>query len=58
MAHGLQELARDLGETAAVAEAVFLTAGVTPSGYRAREATLRGRPAPVAVRLRGDGGAA
>jgi adenylate cyclase len=49
IAHRLQELARDLGATAAVSDAIFHAAGAAPPHATRHEAALRGHSAPLGV---------
>ncbi len=51
LAHGLQELARDLDMAAVISDEVFGVAGSNPSVYVSVEASVRGRAQPVMVRV-------
>jgi adenylate cyclase len=57
IAHRLQEAARDFHAEAAVSEDVFVTAGMDPPAYSKRTMELRGRRAPLNVRVMGGAGA-
>ena len=50
VAHGLQELARDMGVAAVISDEVFGVAGQDGDAYAGMEATVRGRGAPLLVR--------
>jgi adenylate cyclase len=51
VASRLQALTKEIGCEALVSEDVFVAAGVPGDGLEAQQATLRGRDAPIAVRI-------